>query len=193
MISMNDTAKKLIRSGYTPLELKDFTEATQKEFCELINKENNSGINKLLKYQAYRGALYDLLDTKRQNKDHYEEELKLIRKDLEIIDCCYDPPITRFYDDSNSQVIEFFEDYTVLLTYVDNHHHPRIYDNYYTYIYNNIKYLYHVMYYEEKIKENKLEKFGVYFEEDGDKLNVLYTEKFKEGVFTPSHFKPKIE
>ncbi len=90
-----------------------------------------------------------------------------------------------------SQLIEFFEDYTVLLTYVGNNHHPKFYENYYSYIYNNVMYLYYVMFYEEKSKENKLEKFGVYFEEDGDNLTVLYTKKFKDGLFTPSHFKPK--
>ena len=47
------------------------------------------------------------------------------------------------------------------------------------------------MYYEEKVEENKLAKFGISFEDDGDKLIVLYTEKFKDGLFTPSYFKPK--
>ncbi len=47
------------------------------------------------------------------------------------------------------------------------------------------------MYNEGPGSANKLEKFGLYSEVEGDNLTVLYTEKFKHGLFTPDYFKPK--
>ncbi len=185
MIPMNKTAKKFIRSAYTPLKLKHFSKTTQEAFCDVINKDNSSEIDRLLTKQAFRAALYWMLYSRKQDKHRSEEEIRLICKDFEIIDCCYDSPIEYFQDDHNSQFIEFFKDYTVLVYDQLWQYPPCFYENYYSFIYNNVKHLYCVMRYEEKVKENKLEKFGVYFEDDGDNFTVLYTKKFKEGLFTP--------
>lgn len=192
MTVINKTAKKFIRSAYTPLELEHFSETTQKEFCrEIIKKDDISQVNKLLTKQAFRAALHSMIDYRRQDEHRSEEHQMLIRKDFEIIDSCYDAPIETFYDEHNSQRIEFFEDYTVLVSDQVWQYPPFFYENYYSYIYNNIKHLYYVIHYEEKVTENKLEKFGVSFEKDGDNLTVLYTKKFKDGLFTPSYFKQK--
>ena len=189
---MNETAKKFIRSAYTPLKLEHFSEATQKEFCrEIIKIDNISQVDKLLTKQAFRAALHFMLDDRRQDTHRSKEDMKQVLKDFEIIDCCYDPPIEKFYDEHNSQRIEFFEDYTVFVSDQLWQYPPFFYENYYSYIYNNVKHLYYVMYFEEKVTENKLEKFGVSFETDNDDLTVLYTKKFKDGLFTPGYFKPK--
>lgn len=174
-----------------PLQLKDFSEATQNAFCDFIGKDNSIEIDLLLAKQSFRAALYWMLYSRKQDSDRSEEEMKLIYKDFEIIDCCYDSPIERFQDDHNTEFIEFFEDYTVLVSDKLWRYPPAFYENYYSYIYNNVKHLHYVMYCEEKLEGNKLEKFGVYFEDDGENLTVLYTEKFKDGLFTPGYFKPK--
>ncbi len=188
---MKETTKKIFRSVYTPLELQHFTKATQESFCGYIGKDNHSEIDKLLTKQAFRAALHDMLNELSQKRYGDEEDLEKILKDFETIKCCYDPPIESFYDDHSSQLIKFFEDYTVLVSPVTDQCPPYFHRNYYSYIYNNLHYLYSVMYNEGPGSANKLEKFGLYSEVEGDNLTVLYTEKFKHGLFTPDYFKPK--